>query len=167
MMRMWSCIVGVILVLASIPQASAGASGPACVIDGNTLMVNGRRWYGKCTGGTEVRLFGIIAPDLSQLCDAPGGRKWQCGRASATMLLEAVKTKDVTCKGASTDADGRLMADCHVEGQDLNRKMVRDGWALAYPRHSMKYLPDERIAKQNHKGLWQASQRDDFPWRNR
>ena len=152
-MRMWPWIVGVFFALANIPQASAGVSGQVCVIDGNQLMVNGRRWYGKCTGGTTVRLFGIIAPELSQLCDAPDGRKWQCGRASATMLLEAVKTKEVTCDGTSTDADGRLMAVCHVEGKDLNRKMVRDGWALAYPRHSMKYLPDEKSAKQAHKGL--------------
>ena len=160
-------ILGVIFALADIPQAHADVSGPVCVIDGNLLMVNGKRWYGKCIDGTEVRLFGTIAPDLAQLCDAPGGRKWQCGRAAAAMLLETLKSEIVTCEGSSTDAAGRLMAVCRVRGEDINRKMVQDGWALAYSRHSTKYLVDEKIAAQAHKGLWQASQNETFEWRNR
>lgn len=165
-MRIWPLILGALVALAAIPQAQAGVSGPVCVIDGNLIMVNGKRWYGKCKGGTEVRLFGTIAPDLAQLCDAPGGRRWQCGRASAAMLLETVKSETVTCDGSSSDAQGRLIAVCRVRGEELNRKMVRDGWALAYPRHSMKYMPDEKAAEQDHKGLWQASQSESFEWRN-
>lgn len=165
-MRIWPLILGALFALANTPQAYADVSGPVCVIDGNLLMVNGKRWSGKCINGTEVRLFGIIAPDLTQLCDAPGGRKWQCGRASAAMLLDTVKSEKVTCDGSSTDAEGRLMAVCRVRGEEINRKMVQDGWALAYPRHSTKYVVDEKIAKQADKGLWQAARSEGFEWRN-
>ncbi len=43
--------------------AHADVSGPACVTDGDTLVVNGKRKRTRCVGGTRVRLFGIDAPD--------------------------------------------------------------------------------------------------------
>ena len=42
--------------------AHADVSGPACVTDGDTLVVNGKRQRMRCVGGTRVRLFGIDAP---------------------------------------------------------------------------------------------------------
>ena len=165
-MRVWPLILGVLFALGDVPSAYADVSGPVCVIDSNLIMVNGRRWYGKCIGGTEVRLFGTIAPDLAQLCDAPDGRKWQCGRASAANLLETIKSETVVCEGSTVDAEGHLMAVCRVRGEDINRKMVREGWALAYPRHSIKYLADEKVAEHARKGLWQSSQDERFAWRN-
>ncbi len=41
--------------------AHAHVSGPACVTDGDTLLVNGKRRHTRCVGGTRVRLFGIDA----------------------------------------------------------------------------------------------------------
>ena len=42
--------------------AHADVSGPACVTDGDTLVVNGKRQRTRCVGGTRVKLFGIEAP---------------------------------------------------------------------------------------------------------
>ncbi len=42
--------------------AHADVSGPACVTDGDTLVVNGKRQRTRCVGGTRVRLLGIDAP---------------------------------------------------------------------------------------------------------
>ncbi len=42
--------------------AHADVSGPVCVTDGDTLVVNGKRRHTGCVGGTRVRLFGIGAP---------------------------------------------------------------------------------------------------------
>lgn len=165
-MKAFFSILGLICVLAGGLPARADVSGPACVTSGDVIMVNGKRWYGKCTGGTEVRLFGIIAPELSQVCDVPGGQRWQCGRASAAMLLEAVKSETVVCEGKSADSEGRLLAVCRVRGEDLNRKMIRDGWALAYPRHSAKYADDEKYAARARKGLWKVPGTPVFEWRN-
>jgi endonuclease YncB( thermonuclease family) len=165
-MRPFLSILGLICLLGSGLPARADVSGSVCVTSGDVIMVNGKRWYGKCSGGTEVRLFGIIAPDLSQICEGPGGQRWQCGRASAAMLLEAVKNEKVICEGKSADDEGRLLAVCRVRGDDLNRKMVRDGWALAYPHHSAKYVDDEKSAAQARKGLWQIPGTPVFEWRD-
>ena len=50
-----------VLVMFAFP-AHADVSGPACVTDVDTLVVNGKRRHTGCVGGTRVRLFGIDAP---------------------------------------------------------------------------------------------------------
>ena len=166
-MKAFLAIIGLVCVLGGGLPARADVSGPVCVTSGDVIVINGKRWYGKCTGGTVVRLFGIVAPDPSQICEATNGQRWQCGRASAAMLLEAVKNERVVCEGSTTDPQGRLIAVCRLRGEDLNRKMVRDGWALAFPRHSTKYEEDEMRAAQNRVGLWQMPGTPVFEWRNR
>lgn len=155
------------ILLWPVPSARADVEGPACVIDGNTLAINGKRSHRRCVGGVKVRLYGIVAPGLDQMCGAQGGRKWYCGRASATILLEAVKNKTLVCKGRTKDNKNRLMAICFLDGEDLNRKLVRNGWALAYLRYTAKYEEDEKLAMWNRKGLWQASTGAVFEWRDR
>ena len=46
------------LVMMLAVPANADVSGPACVTDGDTLVVNGKRERTRCVGGTRVRLFG-------------------------------------------------------------------------------------------------------------
>ncbi len=111
--------------------AHADDSGPACVTDGDTLVVNGKRQRARCVGGTRVRLFGIDAPELKQTCKHPGGRDFLCGRAAASFLLEHVRGRAVECRGNSVDRYGRLIAVCFIDGKDLNALMVAEGWALA------------------------------------
>ncbi len=74
-----------LLVMLTFP-AHADVSGPACVTDGDTLVVNGKRQRMRCVGGTRVRLFGIDAPELKQRCKHPSGRDFLCGRAAASRL---------------------------------------------------------------------------------
>lgn len=165
-----SYLFGAILVgmagIATLP-AHADVVGPACVVDGNTMQINGQRRHNRCVGGTAVRLFGIVSPDLDQMCDAPGGRKWYCGKASAAILLEAVKGRTLKCQGNSRDRRKRLLVVCYVEGKSLNELLVRNGWALAYRPHSERYLEAEERAAVERKGLWQATKNPAFEWRNR
>ena len=58
----------VILCLLATP-ALADVTGPARVIDGDTLEVQGER----------IRLHGIDAPEIRQLCRLDG-KPWQCGK---------------------------------------------------------------------------------------
>ncbi len=69
--------------------AHADVSGPACVTDGDTLVVNGKRQRTRCVGGTRIRLFGIDAPELKQRCRHANGRDFLCGSAAAAFLLVA------------------------------------------------------------------------------
>ena len=46
------------------------------------------------------------------------------------------------------------MAVCRVAAADVNRWMVRQGWALAYPRYSRAYVGEEKAARAARHGIW-------------
>lgn len=160
-------VVLVALFLVTVASAQADESGPACITDGQTLSIDGRRSFGRCHGGTEIRLYGLVAPKVEDTCKAPDGRDWQCGRASAAMLLEMTKGRTLDCVGKTRDPEGRLLATCHINGLDLNQRMVRTGWALAYSRHTLRYKEDEKMAAKERRGLWQSSPQEAFEWKDR
>ncbi len=60
------------LVALVVFPAHADVSGPVCVTDGDTLVVNGKRERTRCVGGTRVRLFGI--PKSGVVGSSPAGR---------------------------------------------------------------------------------------------
>ena len=61
-----------------------------------------------------------------------------------------------------TDRYGRVVADCIVGRENLNRWMVREGWAVAYRQYSTAYIPAEDHARTGQRGIWQG--RFDMPW---
>ena len=63
--RAASCVVAL---LALSHGAQADVTGPATIIDGDTIVVAGER----------IRLQGIDAPELQQTCTAYG-QPWACG----------------------------------------------------------------------------------------
>jgi len=159
----WITAVALVALLAF--PAHADVSGPACVTDGDTLVVNGKRQRTRCVGGTRVRMFGIDAPELKQRCKPANGRDFLCGRAAASFLLEHVRGRTVECKGNSVDRYGRLIATCFIDGKNLNAMMISAGWALAYRAHSGKYVPQENVARKASKGIWAMQFVPPWEWR--
>ena len=82
--------------LAALPSI-ADVTGPASVIDGDTLVVAGER----------IRLEGIDAPELRQECIAYG-QPWACGRTAAEWLKEHLNGRQVECVGHARDRYGGL-----------------------------------------------------------
>ena len=142
------------IVVAGLPPRTSHAqlAGRASVTDGDTVRVAGAR----------VRLHGIDAPESQQTCVA-GGSRWRCGAEATRALARRIGGRPIACEERDRDRYGRIVAVCRVRGEDLNRWMVRQGWALAYRHYSMDYVPDERAARAAKRGLW----RGDFvpPWR--
>ena len=143
----------------------ADVIGPACVTDGDSISINGKRQSRGCRGGNKVRLVGIDAPELKQLCRHPNGRDFQCGLAAASFLLKQVRDKTVECRGTEKDRYKRLLAECFVGETSLNALMVLEGWALAYRRYSEKYIAQEKEARQNKKGIWGMKFMPPWEWR--
>ena len=143
----------VALVLMGAPaHAASPVTGRASVIDGDTLEIREKRF----------RLFGIDAPEGRQLCTMPDGKSWPCGRRAAFALADHIGERTVTCEPTGKRSWDRLVARCFLAREDLAAWLVREGWAVAEPRFSTEYLPQEDDARHALRGLWQG--RFTKPW---
>jgi endonuclease YncB( thermonuclease family) len=134
------------LALAAASAAAADRiSGPARVIDGDGLRIR----------GTVVRLYGIDAPELDQICELSGG-PWACGRWAKAELEALVAGREVRCTERARDRYGRSVATCTAGGLDLAEAMVRRGAAFAYRAFSADYIAAEKAAMIAGAGLWAA-----------
>jgi endonuclease YncB( thermonuclease family) len=151
-------------VLSVLSLASAGApptlaaeiAGPAAILDGDTIRI----------GETRIRLVGIDAPETDQRCLDRAGKLWLCGIAARDAMAGIVANRSVQCQGSSTDVYGRLLAICWVR-ENINRWMVRQGFALAYIKYSTEFVEDERQAKKEMRGMWSGAFVAPWDWRTR
>ena len=127
------------------------------VIDGDGLRI----------GSVSVRLWGIDAPELDQTCGAEG-RKTPCGEDARFLLGALVMTGDLTCETEDTDRYGRTVARCFAGERDLAGEMVRQGYALDWPRYSGGFYADEEAeARKNGRGMWAGEFVKPWDWRRR
>lgn len=131
--------------LLSAPLHAQTYSGPAEVIDGDSLSVS----------GFSVRLFGIDAPEGKQTCNR-GGSSWRCGEEAATQLRNMIGGNPVECRGRDIDTYGRTVAICTVAGIELNRAMVEAGWATAFRKYAQDYVTAETRANAARRGIWDS-----------
>src|SRR5512132_941539 len=101
----WS-VSAIVALLALSHAAQADVTGPATVIDGDTLVIAGER----------VRLQGIDAPELHQTCTAYG-QEWPCGRTASDWLKAFLAGRTIECRvrlgaGCSSPARTRASRRC-------------------------------------------------------
>ena len=118
-------------------------------------------------GNTRIRLGGIDAPSADQLCLNTKGERWTCGVAARDELIKYAENKSWTCHTRQTDRRGRLVARCEVDGEDIQKWLVRNGWALSYARFSHDYDDDEKEAREAKAGMWQGAFIAPWDWRVR
>lgn len=147
------------VVLLTLALAAPAAAGEAIVIDGDTMVMDGRR----------IRLDGMDAPELRQLCRDAAGRRYRCGLAAARKLEALVIGQDVTCTTTGRDRRNRDVARCATPREsDIGAAMVRSGWAVDYARYSGgRYQADERTAQEGRRGLWRGPFMRPDLWRAR
>ena len=124
------------------------------VIDGDTIHI----------GKLKYRFSGIDAPEMKQLCKKEG-KEVLCGVLAKNALIEKINNSPVTCKIEEVDRYKRLIAECFVREESLSKFLVKNGYAVAYRRYSMKFVDDENYAKENNLGLW--SMTFEYPWKYR
>jgi endonuclease YncB( thermonuclease family) len=128
-------------------------TGQASIIDGDTLEIRGAR----------IRLWGVDAPESSQLCRGEDGLQYQCGAKAANELDAFIARRPVSCLPISPDRYGRTVATCLVGDQDLGDWLVRNGLALDWPQYSKgKYDAAQRDAEHSGRGMWAGSYVE--PW---
>ena len=113
------------------------------MVDGGTIKIDGER----------IRLHGIAAPEIRQLCRLEGD-PWECGKRAASALADKVRDQLVTCEEKDRDRYGRMVARCLVNGEDLSEWLTLNGWAVAYVYYSYEYTRAETLAKAGLRGIW-------------
>jgi endonuclease YncB( thermonuclease family) len=137
------------------PAAAAGTiSGPATVVDGDTIEVQGSR----------IHLYGIDAPETAQSCETAKGREYRCGREAAQALGARIAGVVVTCERRESAA-GRVSGICHAQGEDLSAWMVGQGYALASRHVSTAYVRLEGQAWATRRGIWAGTFEKPADWR--
>jgi endonuclease YncB( thermonuclease family) len=119
-------------------------------------------------GNTEIRLYGIDAPEYRQTCSDKSNPQL-CGRMALDALSKLIRNKNINCKIIDHDRYGRQVSVCKDVALDINREMVRLGWAVAYRKHALAYVNAEREAKTAKRGIWAWSfeMPEDYRARNR
>lgn len=120
--------------------------GPAQIVDGDTIEINGQ----------AIRLHGIDAPEVGQRCETSRGREYRCGREAIDYLASITTGRSLTCTGDSFDDFDRLIAVCMVDGMDVSASLATSGWAWAFVRFSDDYVAQERDARSAGRGIWQG-----------
>lgn len=132
------------LTAACTPQlANAEITGRPSIIDGDTLEIRGER----------IRLFGIDAPETTQLCHI-NKKPYRCGQKAAQALDKKINGQNVRCDSGKKDKYNRTLSICFLGKTNLNEWLVQNGWALAYRQTTNDYIPAEKIAQMNKAGMW-------------
>ena len=128
------------------------------ITDGDTLKRNGIRY----------RLEGFDAPEINQICNL-NNKDWECGLAAALYLEQLHGTDGFECEELGKDRYKRILARCYIfkdgNRMDIGSIMVRKGYALAYRRYSKDYIDEEKLAKENKRGLWRSKFIKPWEWR--
>lgn len=185
----WARSVGALLLLAGMawlvwvwndvtdpsatPYAPTAQARPRAV-DGDSFVV-GARQGGNSAPTVEridpnerVRLDGIDAPELAQLCQRADGGDWACGAHAHAALADLLATPGLTCTLGARDAYGRRIARCQLPGTgDLGALLVRRGFAVATGRaDDPRYGFEEEQARVARAGIWQGRFQRPADWRS-
>ena len=145
----------IILLILSSKILASEISGIPIITDGDTIKIF----------NTRIRFHGIDAPEKKQLC-IKNLNEYSCGKEATTALVNKIDGKKVLCKVQDRlDRYKRYIGVCFVGKVNLNKWMVRNGYAVAFRRYSKDYIEAENYAKKNKLGLWSGSFIQPEKWR--
>jgi endonuclease YncB( thermonuclease family) len=148
-------LVLVVFLNLNIKIIASEISGFAVVTDGDTIKIS----------NNKIRLHGIDAPEKKQNC-TKNAKEYNCGIVATEALINKISKNVVKClTQKNKDRYNRFIGVCFVDQENLNKWMVRNGYAVAYRRYSKDYILDEDSAKKNKLGLWSGVFLNPEKWR--
>jgi endonuclease YncB( thermonuclease family) len=137
--------------LIDAPRKPAAIGTVTGAHDGDTLTTS---------TGTNVRLFGVDAPELKQFGWDRQGRAVPIGQQSALDLNAALDRARAAVGAPRSVSYGRPVAPVDLGGEDLGQTLARRGDVLAAPNYlrndpqrRFDYMAAERLARQNGLGI--------------
>ncbi len=137
----------ILLLLFLLPSISLSTTVTGKVVkvaDGDTITIldSSKRQH-------KIRLYGIDTPEKSQAY----------GKKAKQFTANLVAGKAVEVKVYDTDRYGRSVGVVFVDGTNVNREIIKNGFAWQYQRYCKKSFCDdwlklERQARSNGVGLW-------------
>tara|TARA_Y100000741_G_scaffold339152_1_gene299782 strand:- start:105 stop:626 length:522 start_codon:yes stop_codon:yes gene_type:complete len=122
--------------------------------------------------GEKIRLFGIDAPEMKQICKNKINKNYACGQVSKNYLINLIKKidkkKQIYCYYSERDRYNRIIGECFIGDKSkisINKSMVSNGHAVAYTRYSKKYLEAQKNAMSFKLGLWSGTFELPEKWR--
>ena len=149
-------ILIVVIFLNLNTRVSAGeVFGLPVVTDGDTIKIL----------NNKIRLHGIDSPEKKQKC-IKDLKEYNCGLVASEALIKKISKNVVKCTTQKNkDRYNRFIGVCYIKQENLNRWLVRNGYAIAYRRYSKDYILDEDFAKTNKLGLWSGTFLKPEKWR--
>ena len=106
---------------AAAQPPTATLTGPAHVIDGDTVVVT----------GTTVRLKGVDAAEL----------RTPLGENAKRVMMAIINGGALTCRLTGEKTWGREVGYCvTADGIDINKAIIAQGAALSCPRYDARYI---------------------------
>ena len=124
------------------------------IVDGDTIHIN----------KVKYRLHGIDAPEINQICQI-NKKNYKCGVKSKEFLVSLIGNLSVKCNQKDIDRYKRVVAECFAGKTNLNKELVRNGWAVAYIDYSKDYVNDQKFAEDNKLGVWKGTFMEPKKWR--
>ena len=133
------------------PRLAEPPPGLTCQVE---RISDGDSFY--CQGGKRVRLIGIDTPELNQ---------GELGRTSRESLLRMIPVGShvrLETDVRPDDQYGRILAYVWRDSVMINRKMVREGWAVLYTvppniRHVDQLQAAQDSARVEQSGHWSTN----------
>lgn len=114
-------------------------------------------------GPDRIRLVGLDAPELDQICWRDDGSEWPCGRAARDLMAQQLALGPVACAPVGEDRYGRTLARCAAAtGRDLGAVLVAAGLAIS----DGGYLGEQSAARAARRGLWSGRFTSPRDWRD-
>ncbi|SUX26449.1 thermonuclease family protein [Campylobacter upsaliensis] len=115
------------------------------VIDVNTIELLAKENPYNHITKLKIRLYGIDALELKQAY----------GKEAKEYLSALILKQEVSLIIENKDKYDRIVDTLFLKGQDINKEMVKNGYAHAYESFSKKYLTEQADAKMFKLELWQ------------
>lgn len=130
-------------------------SGMPNVVDGDSLGIDGRL----------IRLAGIDAPEVDQLCYI-GNMPQRCGVESRAWLAHTIEDTRLDCRVHYPDAAQRLVATCWSNGTEVNGWAIQEGQAVVWADAPSPYEGMQHDAQARAVGIWATDFRHPAEWRS-